>query len=335
MVADESDQRKTQGKVSMYKIAIVGLGPAGILALAHLPPEVQRQTVVFEPNALGGTLATDYASVVANIPKSVIVTALKEVPGWSGQAFPHFDKYTDDQCPILNDVVRQIRELVVPDLGRVSFHSSRITEYTQLSATAPWRLKTSTGATYETQKLVLCTGAAPKILDLPKSAISLSAALTPAILQNYVAPTDRVVVFGTAHSGTLALKNLRAAGVTRLTALHKGDTAFFFARDGHTEGVKQESAAIADSIIADKWATLISMNDFAAAHRAVAEATAVVYAIGFERPVLPSGSNVYGFGIGFPALYTAPDGHQYPDVGFGGFIAAIKASLPSLLTFEP
>lgn len=319
----------------MYKIAIVGLGPAGILALAHLPSEIQRQTIVFEPGALGGTIASDYASVVSNIPKSVIVSALKEVPGWSGNAFPHLDKYTDEQCPILNDVIRQLRELVQPDLGRVSFHSARITEFTQPCASAPWRLKTSCGAAYEAQKLVLCTGAAPKILDLPKPVIPLVAVLTPALLQNYVAPKDRIVVFGTAHSGTLALKNLRAAGVSRLTALHKGDAAFCFARDGHTEGVKQESAAIADSIIADKWATLISLNDFAAAHRAVAEATAVVYAIGFELPVLPTGSNVYGFGIGFPSLYTAPNGCQYPDVGFAGFITAIRASLPSLLTFEP
>jgi hypothetical protein len=188
---------------------------------------------------------------------------------------------------------------------------------------------------YEAQKLVLATGAAPKILDLPKPIIPLAAALTPALLQNYVTPADRVAVFGTAHSGTLALKNLRAAGVTRLTALHKGDTPFYFARDGHTEGVKQESATIADSILAEKWVTLVSLDDFAAAHRAAAEATAVVYAIGFERPVVPTGTNIYGFGIGFPAPYTAPNGRTYPDVGFGGFVAAIKAALPSLLTFEP
>jgi cation diffusion facilitator CzcD-associated flavoprotein CzcO len=336
----------------MFKIAIVGLGPAGILALAHLPPEMQSKTVVFEPAALGGALATDYAAVVANLPKSVIVAALRAVPAWAAAPFPHLDKYSDDQCPVLNDVVRQLRDLIAPDLARATFHSARVVKYVlrSIGTALAWQLTTTTGAMFEVQKLVVCTGAVPKVLDLPKPVIPLSAALTPALLPNYITSSDRVVVFGTAHSGTLALKNLRAAGVSRLTALHKGATPFQFARNGYTEGIKQESAAIADDLLATDrpWATLVSLDDFATAHRAVAEATAVVYAIGFDRPAptftAPDGTqaplipgttpNVFGFGIGFPALYTAPNGAQYPDVGFGGFVAAIKEALPSLLTFE-
>lgn len=334
----------------MFKIAIVGLGPAGMLALAHLPPELQRATVVFEPAAIGGALATDYAAVVANLPKSVILSALRSVPAWSTAAFRHLDKYADDQCPVLNDVVRQLRELVTPDLARVIFHSTRVTNYS-LSAKATWQLTIASGAVFEAQKLILCTGAAPKILDLPKPIIPLSAALTPALLTNHLSPQDRIVVFGTAHSGTIALKNLRNAGVSNLTALHKGVTPFYFARDGHTEGLKQESAVIADDLLAaDRWpwATLVSLDDFPAAFRAMSEATAVVYAIGFERSaptyrtpegiesplVVGSTPNAFGFGIGFPAPYTAPNGRQYPDVGFGGFVAAIKEALPSLLTFD-
>lgn len=330
----------------MFKIAIVGLGPAGILVLAHLPPALQRETVVFEPIAIGGTLATDYASVVANIPNSVMTGALREVPAWATAPFPYLEKYSNETCPRLGDVVRQLRELVVPDLARVCFHTTRVAAYAR-SAEGTWKLETSTGVLFEAKKLILCTGASPKILDLPKPVIPLSAALTPALLTNYVASNDAVVVFGTAHSGTLALRNLRDAGVSAISGLYKGSTPFILARDGQSEGIKQESAAIADDLLANGWARLISMNDFAAAHRATAEADAVVYAIGFERPVpvytdadgttkpLIGAPHVYGFGIGFPALYTAANGAQYPDVGFGGFVAAIKAALPSLLTFEP
>lgn len=329
----------------MFKIAIVGLGPAGIFALAQIPPQMQRETVVFEPSAIGGALATDYASVVANLPNSVITAALREVPAWASAPFPHLDKYSNETCPRLGDVVRQLRELIAPDLARVAFHSSRVTKYTR-SEHATWKLETSTGSMFEVQKIVICTGATPKTLDLPKPVIPLAASLTPALLPNYVTSSDSVVVFGTAHSGTLALKNLREAGVKNLVGLHKGTTPFLFARDGHSEGIKQESAAIADDLLATHWARLISLDDFAAAHRAVAEASAVVYAIGFERPApvftdseggvkpLIGAPHVYGFGIGFPAPYTDTNGATHPDVGFGGFVSAIKAALPSLLTFD-
>jgi hypothetical protein len=250
--------------------------------------------------------------------------------------------------------VRTFRTLIAPELPKVTFHSTRVTDYEFLPESAHWKITTTAGAVFETEKLVLTTGATPRILDLPKPVIPLSVALNPTALANFVLPTDKVVVFGTAHSGTLVLKNLHACGLRDLTALYKGATPFQYARDGYSEGIKQESAIIADSIVAGKWATLLSLDDFATAHRAVAEATAVVYAIGFDRSkptyiekgvrktLVHDGKsfgtdlkNIYGFGIGFPAPYTGPDGRDYPDVGFGGFVQAIQATLPSLLTFAP
>ena len=329
----------------MYKIAIIGLGPAGIFTLSLLPTELLSEVIVFEPAAIGGALATDYGAVIANIPKSVIVDAFEKIPRWAGKPLKHLEKYAPTDCPVLNDVVRQLRELIAPDLTRIIFHSARVTGYKRTSASA-WQLTTSSGL-FEAQKLVLCIGATPKTLDLPKPIIPLSIALNPAALPNFVIPTDRIVVFGTAHSGTLALRNLRNAGVTALTGVYKGTTPFLFARDGFSEGIKQESATIADDLLAHSWATLLPNSDFATTYRAVYEATAVVYAIGFERPApvyddgagdpkpLFGAQDVYGFGIGFPSTYTGPDGKLYPDVGFGGFINAIKAALPSLLTFVP
>jgi glycine/D-amino acid oxidase-like deaminating enzyme len=317
----------------MYKLAIVGLGPAGIFALAHLPPEMLKDVIVFEPSAVGGALATEYSAVVANIPKSFIVTAFCSIPRWSALSFKHLDKYADDACPLLGDVVKQLRELIAPDLRAVAYHSERVTSFNQENKV--WKLKTLRGNLFEVQKLIMATGAAPKILDLPKPIIPLHVALTPQLLESYVTSNDRVVVFGTAHSGTLALHNLRNAGVKNLIGIFKGEKPFFFARDGFSEGIKQESAAIADDLLAKGWAHLISFTDFPAAHRAVCEATTVVYAMGFERGVaLPAGENVWGFGIGYPSSYTGPDGQSYPDVGFGGFISAINEALPSLLTFD-
>lgn len=333
----------------MYKIAIVGLGSAGIFTLALLPPDIQKQTIVFEPSAIGGDLATQYSAVVANIPNSVIIEALRSIPAWSTEPFKELEKYKSEDCPLLLDVVRALRKSIAPALSLVAFHSAHVAAFQQIES-GHWRLITSHGE-YTAAKLVLCTGATPKVLDFPKPVIPLHAALSSALLPNYVTKEDTVVVFGTAHSGTLALKNLHSVGVSNLTGLYKGSVPFRYARDGFSEGIKQESAVIADSIVAEKWATLVSLDDFASAYRAVHAASAIVYAIGFERPrptytdmsgalrtLVHNGTefhgvqNIYGFGIGFPAPYTS-DGHIYPDVGFGGFIGAIKATLPSMLTF--
>jgi hypothetical protein len=97
----------------------------------------------------------------------------------------------------------------------------------------------------------------------------------------------------------------------------------------------------------------MNLDDFSATYRVVEKSSFVVYAIGFERPAtsyLMDGmrraffegvatadidKNVWGFGIGYPSSYSSPDGKSYPDVGFGGFVSAIKAALPSMLTFAP
>jgi cation diffusion facilitator CzcD-associated flavoprotein CzcO len=336
----------------MYKIAIVGLGPAGIFTLALLPPELLPHTVIFESGAVGGALATSYGSVVANITRAVIESALRSVPRWSELSFPHLEKYVADVCPLLNDAIRQLRDLITPDLALTTFHTQQVQDFEYFPHRRIWQLKTSSKL-FETQKVILCTGATPRIMDLPKPHIPLPIALDPVQIQKFVSPRDRIVVFGTAHSGTLILRNLRDAGVSSLTGIYKSAAPFQYARDGYSEGIKAESAAIADDLLANKWASLVNLDDFSATYRVVEKASFVVYAIGFERPTttyLMDGmrraffegggtadidKNVWGFGIGYPSSYTSSDGKSYPDVGFGGFVSAIKAALPLMLTFAP
>jgi hypothetical protein len=328
----------------VFTHAVVGLGPAGIFTLACIPKQYLATTVVIESQAVGGTLAAHYGAVLANIPKSVILDALRKIPNWT--SFPLLEKYRGDECPLLADVCRQIRTLIVEDLTYVTFHTKRMTAL-QISP-AGWRI-TMEGDVLEAQKVFLCIGATPKTLDLPVPHIPLHVALNRPLLQQYVSPTDSIVVFGTSHSGTLILKHLKDIGCAKVTALYKGKIPFRFARDGDTEGIKQESATIADEILAGAWGSntpqLVSCDDFATAYRAVAKATHVIYAVGFEKPAIryktiggeerclkfrPATNDfedvkhLWGFGIGFPSMYTGTNGNQYPDVGFGGFIDAIK-----------
>ena len=332
-----------------YKLIIVGAGVSGIFALALLPPAILRQTCVIECDAIGGDLATKYGAVVSNITTAEIKAALRSVPKWSDVALPLMDAYADGDCMPLHVVVKTLRTLIAPELRHVRLINRRAVSYTATTVNG-WRIETDDGQLLETQRLFLCTGATPRVMDLGVPMIPLHVALAPTLV-HYVGADDRIVVFGTAHSGTLALKNLRDAGVTDLTAIYRGVAPFRYARDGDTEGIKQESAAVADSIVADRWAKCVRLEDFGAAYRATANATAVVCATGFEKPQIhytdlagvkrpfvyhdnsvfkDAPPNVWGFGIGFPTTYVAPNGNRYPDVGFAAFIAALKAVIPTL-----
>jgi pyruvate/2-oxoglutarate dehydrogenase complex dihydrolipoamide dehydrogenase (E3) component len=328
----------------MYKTAIVGLGIAGLLVLAHMNP---KDTLVLERGYVGGALATDYAHIVANIPAKILIQALRRIPGCLDKPLPYLDSYSPDDCPVLSDLVKQIKALVKPALDAATHHCTDVQQIQQIEG--GWRIQTESGV-FETQKVVLCTGAKPITMDLPIAHIPLPTALS-LTLKHMVDKDSKVVVFGLSHSGTLVLKALQSLGVNQVTAVYKGPTPFRFARDGDTEGIKQESAAIADAILAKTWnpmPALVQVEDVGGLHRALQTADAVIYSMGFRSylpfPILDLGGSpvsvetvkartipgLFGFGIGFPSMYTAPNGNQYPDVGVAGFLDAITAALPLL-----
>jgi len=333
----------------IYKHAIIGFGTAGILTLAFIPKQDLINTVIIEPAAVGGCLGTEYGNVVANITKDTIVKAFSRLPGWDISSV--LVAYGPNDCPLLSDVCKDMRRCIAGDLKRVRYRTERMTDLIEMES--HWTIKMNTEM-LEAQNVYLCVGATPKTMDLPIPHIPLHVALNPDLLKRYISDTDRVVVFGTSHSGTLILKNLKDVGCRDVYALYKGAVPFHFARDGDTEGLKQESATIADDIVKNAWGDLspklFQTTDFGTSFRLVANATFVIYAIGFADPSIPyitkggerqclrfrpntndfeTTSGLWGFGIGFPGLYTAPNGKRYKDVGFGGFIDAIQTIFPS------
>ena len=335
----------------MYEIGIVGLGAAGLLCLGLLPDDMMRKTIAFESGMVGGDLTTKYGCVLANIPARQIRQAFLSVPRWKDAVLYNLEKYKDDECPLLSDSLLDLRMLTTPLLKQITFCPKKVVEFAYNKS---WILTASDGASYDVRKLVLSTGAVPKTLDLPIPSIPLEIALCPNALARVVPAPCKIGVFGTSHSGTLVLKNLKNIGHI-CYGFHKGQMPFLYAREGFSEGIKQESAQIADEISEKLWGantpSLISLDDFAAAYRTLSELDYVVYAIGFERCNLfytcggekkpfiydskshfvGAPSTAYGFGIGFPTFYTSSNGKSYPDVGFGPFVDAIKAALPSIL----
>ncbi len=331
-------------------LGLVGLGPAGCFFLACLPPERLSSVCVFERSCIGGDLSRLYGDVVANLTRAEMAKAFRCVPQWAVAPLPILDAYAEDACPLLADVCLQLRILMKPLLAQVKLYTEEVQEIQQV--VGGWVLKTTT-ASHTMQQVVLCTGADPRVLHYPKPAIPLAMALSPHALRRYVRAEDRVVVFGTSHSGTLILRNLRQIGC-RTTAVYRGHTPFRWFRNHDSEGLKQESAAIADEIVASTWGTLtptlLPFDSHEGLVRAILEADYVVYATGFVRRHPPMkgmrgedvgtaydpataqiAPGIWGFGIAFPALYEMPRGGQAPDVGFLGFVSHILKCIPGIL----
>lgn len=337
---------------------LVGLGPAGCIFLGCLPPEKLAQVIVFESGCIGGDLARHWGSVLANIPRSIIEPALRSVPAWKDARMELLERYGSNECPQLADAAQQIRALVTPLLTAVTLRSTHVTRVQQEHA--GWSLCAEDGTSYTVAKLILATGAAPRTMDIPKAHIPLEIALSEVRLREYLgsdACRKRFVVFGTSHSGTLILRNLRAVGCAgnHVTAVFKSPRPFYLARDGHTEGLKAESAEIADAIRRGDWGAatpqLVSAENMEALLRAVLEADYCVYATGFRVRVPPMfdmrgaplaakhdpvtgaiAPGVWGFGIGFPSQYKTNLGTLAADVGFAAFAAHIQANLAAILT---
>jgi hypothetical protein len=337
----------------MYRIAIIGFGVSGIFTLAHIPTERLSDVIVFESSCMAGDLCALYAGVTANITKSDILTFFRRIPRWSKNTFPLLDIYEDSECPKLGDVCKQMLACIRNDLRMIQLRIATVSSIQKIED--GWNIQTNIGS-FQSARVILCIGGQGKMLDLPCPSIPLHIGLSKPALSHLVSSSDTVVVFGTSHSGTLVMKNLKENKVHSITGIYHGTKPFLFARDGESEGIKQDSAKIADEILAKSWGDLtpqlIPSSDFCAVFRKVASATYVVYAHGFEtRPFLCldiSGnplqlnhnpetatfegyeSSLFGFGMAFPSIYTS-NHKTHKDIGFNGFITAISSALPAIL----
>jgi hypothetical protein len=340
-------------------MAVIGLGPAGCIFLASLPPEfLTPSLVVFNSGCIGGDLARHYGCVLANLTCREIENALRTVPTWKTADMTTLtSKYAPDSCPLLSDACKMIRQLTIPILSKITLQNAHVKEIHKFGDC--WELRTEAGEKQIFKKVILCTGAVPKQMDIPKPHIPLDVGLCEGFLRSFVEPTARITVFGTAHSGTLILRNLKNIGCKNVTAIYRGKNPFRFARDGDTEGIKQESAVIADEILSGAWGSLtpamVNADDIQAVLRKSIECDYVVYAIGFQSKFptiylehsikVNAGNNydnktgkiiegIWGFGIGFPSTYVTPQGTVASDVGFGPFAAHINSCMPAILSSQ-
>jgi hypothetical protein len=334
-------------------LAIIGFGISGMLVyLELLNKGVSASNIlIIDRDFSGGDLSTLWYSINSNTVWKQVKDALNsyELCNAVLSKFNHID----DSITSLIELPKILRTSINNSYQykQSEIHATFVSSLTYSSDSKKWSIETPMGVLIA-EGVFLCYGGEPKTLDIPTRWIPLSIALNKDSLKKHVEPGATYAVFGTSHSGTLILKNLTDCGV-KAVGIYKTPKPFQYARDNVHGGIKQESAQIADDIIADKYPdiSLLQYNDIGKVLRTVQKADACVCAIGFQPREIPitvdtnkkssrkyspesakidDCPNLYGFGMAFPGV-TVIDGKIYEDISLPSFQLQISRCIPEIL----
>ncbi len=302
---------------------------------------------IVDPHFDGGDLARRWTAVISNTPWSKSLNALRE-------ALPNLtlpSTYDPPSLTPLIELASLLRTLSESALKKVTQIQGLVLQTNYDSTSKIWTTTVESNSLQEiqTSTVVFAQGSEPKTMNLSIPSIPLEIALDATRLKHYIKAQDKVIVFGTMHSGTLIIQNLASLGA-KVHAYYKHDKPFYWDRDGVYGGIKAEAAEVADKIVAGTIpVSLISTGDTENVIRSSRDAKWVVYAIGFSPRLLHLtvdgvkssmdydqhtgrliNAPAWGFGIAYPN--RAPDGIHW-DVSVAAFLEHMKIQLPQILNF--
>lgn len=305
----------------LYKVALIGFGAANMLFLAYMAssyPELLHDTVIIDPTLNGGALQNSWANVRSNTTYIQFISALKRFSATADFAEKISPRFAEDQPTPLHVLARSLREAVQPFMRKITIIKDTVKNITE-DEKKVFKIELK-GLSIQAEKVIFSPGSKPKVFNYPIPTIPLNAALDNRQVGSYISAGDRVILFGTAHSGCLVLGNLIVCGA-RVSLVYATDKPFLFARDGEYDGIKQDAAVIADAVLAneapyDRQVELIYYKNTEAILAAAMRADYACYTVGFsvepaecfgyetgynpETAKLREGSEIYGFGIAFP-----------------------------------
>ncbi|NBV77184.1 hypothetical protein EBR66_03415 [bacterium] len=332
----------------MTSVCIVGAGVTGLsmLLLLHESGIDISNITIIDPHFDGGDISRRWTAVESNTPWSKTIRALQTACPSLALEPPH------ENTTKLVEIGHLLRKLALPLFKKIQHIQGTLLQANYDSESHTWTLDIqSLGKTTHitSKRLILAPGSDPKTLDLGIPSIPLEIALDATRLQHYVKPTDRVLVFGTMHSGTLVIRNLSSLGAD-IVAYYNSAEPFYWDRNGDYDGIKAEAAIIADDIVSGRIPVkLVQTHDISNVIRSSQNATWTIYAMGFQPrsiSLMMDGKSVssleydgktgklknvpdaWGFGMAYPNL--APDGIHW-DVSVAAFLEHMKSQLPDIL----
>ena len=333
-----------------FRVCIIGAGICGLLASAFLSDSVLAETCIIDPTFFGGDLMEKWCCVKSNTTAQQIINSLDKVPRFKHLLIPYLHECAEGDIIPLKLIAQAIKELAAPILAQMKREVATVQEINIKESVS--HITLDSGKVILAETIILCTGVQPRVLNYDVPCIPLEIALDVGRLGNYVKKGQSVMVFGLNHSGTLVLANL-AKLCSRIYGVYRGSKPFIFSRDDEYDGIKQEAAVIADSILAGEMpvCTLLSLTESEKdVTRIIRYCDYVIYCVGFKQKglsiknegavvelsaynsttaQLAEGISIWCYGAGFPNK-TDYKGRVYYDVGIPSFIDYMLRTFPTV-----
>lgn len=341
--------------------AVVGAGPAGIAAVGKLLDHgVPGEKILWlDPAFNVGDLGAKWGNVSSNTKVGLFIKYLDYARSFQHEAYAKHDALyklnPDDTCE-LHHVLAPLR-WVTEQLQKQVQHRQVFIQHLKLHQ-GHWQLISHDHQPMLAKNVILAIGAEPKRLVFPNmTEIILEDALDSKRLQKQCHKDDTVAVFGSSHSAVIAIQKLaEECKVTKIINFYRQPLRYaVYLKDYilfDDTGLKGNTA---------KWARanlhgnepknlirVLSSDENLAKY--LPECNKAIYAVGFERRLLPhvegfaelhyqpqSGiiaPGLFGVGLAFPEAKLNPLGMLEHRVGLWKFIEYLDYILPMWMKYS-
>ena len=290
----------------IFKWTVIGAGPAGIAAVGKLiDAGVQPSDIAWiDPDFMVGDFGRQWFKVISNTPVSMF---LKFYHAFGSFGFGSKDSMfmierlnADKKCPLgiaaepLQWITNHLRSQVASFKDKVqSLQYSTNGLRVDLEANVP----------IATEKVILAIGAEPKTLSFRDiKQIPFIVAVNPHSLKNTVDSDDVVAVFGSYQSARTITDNLSQTNAKKVVHFYRSKRSF----KTHVASLGLSSSSETHQITPENLL------------RHLPQCNKVIYAVGFEKRVLPIDGladdygydedtgqiapGIFGIGIAFPEI---------------------------------
>lgn len=329
---------------------VVGAGPAGIATIAALlDAAVKPENIIWVDDAFKvGALGKFYRNVPPNSSRQNFFTFfnLSAHLRRYGYLYRHLSP-TAPSKRTLTEVIKPLQEITDHLRLSVANICAHLTSLTYDKNSDLWHAFLP-AIKLEARNVILATGSSPKSLQHEEQArtVPLHVALNKRKLQQSIASTETVAVYGSSHSAALVLKNLVELGYSHIFHIYKYPFRFRKkTKEGFVypfSGLQGEAAKWASHNLPHPTITSLPLTD----NRLPAtlnKCSVIIDAIGFQPSSLPIraedlyrepqgdhelGPRLYGVGIAFPDQAKDAAGHSEAAVSLLAFMKTLKREIP-------
>lgn len=332
--------------------AVVGAGPAGILAVGRLlDAGVLPETIAWlDPEFSVGDFGKYWFAVPSNTRVALFDKFLKSTASFEYAHCPKeltFAHLNESDTCLLAEMVKPLQWVTNKLCERVIHQKCTVRSLQQFNG--GWQLTTTLNTIFS-NNIILAIGSLPKTLhyDAQSNEIALNVALNPDLLKETVKPNEHVVVFGSSHSGVLVIKNCLEAGC-RVTNFYRSPLRYALYQSDHiiydNTGLKGSAARWAKENLQGQ--VVANLTRHCLLDNSVEEALQlcdhVVYATGFAPRYLLShdidcrkydahtgiiAPGLFGLGIAYPELVIDRYGISESSIGLFKFSNYLTKVLP-------